>query len=94
MTTVSRGPREPIGPDRLPGLSALSGHWDELIGHDGRPRGAARGLVQRLADMGITELRERQDRAEIDILAMGITFTVYSDGRGIDRAWPFDVIPR
>ena len=25
---------------------------------------------------------------------MGITFTVYSDGRGIDRAWPFDVIPR
>ncbi len=25
---------------------------------------------------------------------MGITFTVYSDGRDIDRAWPFDVIPR
>jgi uncharacterized circularly permuted ATP-grasp superfamily protein len=25
---------------------------------------------------------------------MGVTFTVYSDGRGIDRAWPFDVIPR
>ena len=32
--------------------------------------------------------------AELDILTMGITFTVYSDGRGIDRAWPFDVIPR
>ena len=25
---------------------------------------------------------------------MGITFTVYSDGQGIDRAWPFDIIPR
>ena len=25
---------------------------------------------------------------------MGITFTVYSDGEGIDRAWPMDVIPR
>ncbi|MFV0306294.1 MAG: circularly permuted type 2 ATP-grasp protein, partial [Desertimonas sp.] len=25
---------------------------------------------------------------------MGITFTVYSDGANIDRAWPFDVIPR
>jgi uncharacterized circularly permuted ATP-grasp superfamily protein len=25
---------------------------------------------------------------------MGITFTVYSDGKGIDRAWPFDIIPR
>ena len=30
----------------------------------------------------------------LDILTMGITFTVYSDGTGIDRAWPFDVIPR
>jgi uncharacterized circularly permuted ATP-grasp superfamily protein len=25
---------------------------------------------------------------------MGITFTVYSEGRNIDRAWPFDIIPR
>jgi uncharacterized circularly permuted ATP-grasp superfamily protein len=25
---------------------------------------------------------------------MGITFTVYSDGRNVDRAWPFDVLPR
>ena len=25
---------------------------------------------------------------------MGITFTVYSEAGDIDRAWPFDVIPR
>jgi uncharacterized circularly permuted ATP-grasp superfamily protein len=25
---------------------------------------------------------------------MGITFTVYSDGANLDRAWPFDLIPR
>src|SRR3977135_2386143 len=25
---------------------------------------------------------------------MGITFTVYTEGQNIDRAWPFDVIPR
>src|SRR5262249_44562051 len=31
---------------------------------------------------------------DLDILTMGITFTVHSDGRGIDRAWPFDVVPR
>ena len=42
----------------------------------------------------MAELQERQDLAELDILALGITFTVYSDGRGIDRAWPFDIIPR
>jgi hypothetical protein len=44
--------------------------------------------------LGVTELQARQDDADLDILAMGVTFTVYSDGRGIDRAWPFDVIPR
>jgi uncharacterized circularly permuted ATP-grasp superfamily protein len=97
MTTVSRGAREPVDPQgtpALPGLSPLEGVWDELVSGDGAPRPAARALVERLSAMGLTELRERQDRAEIDILAMGITFTVYSDGRGIDRAWPFDVIPR
>ena len=47
-----------------------------------------------LEQLGADELRKRQDLANLDILTMGITFTVYSDGQGIDRAWPFDVIPR
>ena len=41
-----------------------------------------------------TSCRPARPAAAVDILTMGITFTVYSDGRGIDRAWPFDVIPR
>ena len=40
------------------------------------------------------ELLERQQAAERAIRTMGITFTVYSDAGDIDRAWPFDVIPR
>ena len=48
-------------------------------------------LIERIGD---EELRDRQRLAEIDILTMGITFTVYSDGQNIDRAWPFDIIPR
>jgi uncharacterized circularly permuted ATP-grasp superfamily protein len=50
--------------------------------------------MAQLAELGFAELQERQVRADLDILTMGITFTVYADGRGIDRAWPFDVIPR
>ena len=68
--------------------------WDELLEADGTPRPAAVALVTRLRELGFAELQERQLRADVDILTMGITFTVYSDGRGIDRAWPFDVIPR
>src|SRR5690606_5847520 len=51
-------------------------------------------LVKLLAALGLTEIQERQDLAEIEILSFGITFAVYHDGRGVDRAWPFDVIPR
>ncbi len=68
--------------------------WDELLERSGQPRAAASELVQQLQDLGLAELQQRQDLAELDIVGMGITFTVYSDGRGIDRAWPFDVIPR
>ena len=53
-----------------------------------------RRLLAQLAALEHSELQERQTLAEIDILTMGITFTVYSDGKGIDRAWPFDIIPR
>jgi uncharacterized circularly permuted ATP-grasp superfamily protein len=68
--------------------------WDELLGPDGTPRPAARALIDQLAALEHSELQERQTLAELNILTMGITFTVYSDGRGIDRAWPFDIIPR
>ena len=76
------------------GLRIETGRWDELLEADGSARPAAARLVARLRELGLAELQERQVRADLDILTMGITFTVYSDGRGIDRAWPFDVIPR
>ncbi|MCU1502652.1 MAG: hypothetical protein JWM12_2006 [Ilumatobacteraceae bacterium] len=75
-------------------LRTTAGTWDELIDAEGMPRPAAKALTDLLEGLGLAELQERQDLAELDILALGITFTVYSDGRGIDRAWPFDVIPR
>jgi uncharacterized circularly permuted ATP-grasp superfamily protein len=46
---------------------------------------------------GLSEagLQERKSAADAAILSMGITFTVYSEDEGsIDRAWPFDIIPR
>jgi uncharacterized circularly permuted ATP-grasp superfamily protein len=67
---------------------------DELIDPSGSPRPVAEALMNLIERIGDEELRDRQRLAEIDILTMGITFTVYSDGQNIDRAWPFDIIPR
>ena len=65
---------------------------DELLTDDGRPRAHAAALMQVLDSLGIDRLRERQQAVELDIKATGITFTIYSDGLNIDRAWPFDII--
>lgn len=67
---------------------------DELLTDAGEPRPVARALMSLIDSMGIETLVERQQAAELDILTMGITFTVYADGSNIDRAWPFDLIPR
>jgi uncharacterized circularly permuted ATP-grasp superfamily protein len=75
-------------------VRASSVHWDELIAADGSPRPGAEALLEVLSGMELSELRERQTLAELDIVMSGVTFTVYHDGRGIDRAWPFDIIPR
>lgn len=75
-------------------IRTLSGAWDELIDEDGMARPAAAHLVAHLRKLGMAEIQARQDLADLDILAAGITFTVYHDGLGIDRAWPMDIVPR
>jgi uncharacterized circularly permuted ATP-grasp superfamily protein len=71
-----------------------NGFFDELIAAPGAARPAARALTEYLATLGVAQLLERQRDAERVIVEMGITFTVYTEGQNIDRAWPFDVIPR
>ena len=68
--------------------------YDELFAAPGQARPAAKDLTGYLASLGKVELAERQADAERAIAEMGITFTVYTEGQNIDRAWPFDVIPR
>ena len=68
------------------------GCWDEML-VGGRPRDVCGGVMRYLFSLG-EELLERQRAAELAIRTMGITFTVYSEAGDIDRAWPFDVIPR
>ena len=74
---------------------ACEGFYDELMQAPGMPRTGCEALAADLEALGGDELAARQRAAEATIKEMGITFTVYSEEGGmIDRAWPFDVIPR
>jgi len=68
--------------------------YDEIIGPAGRARPATRSLVAFMRKQTIKHLVSRQQAADLAIQEAGITFTVYSEGQNIDRAWPMDIIPR
>lgn len=69
-------------------------HFDELITEKGKAREPSRKLVQHIGQMEVDELDKRRQMAEATIQEMGISFTVYTEEGNIDRAWPFDIIPR
>lgn len=71
-----------------------SSTYDELVDDHGRPRPEAARLIELVEQLGTDELIARQEAAHVGIEAAGISFTVYHEGLGIDRAWPFDIIPR
>lgn len=70
------------------------GLYDELIADSGQPRTLARRLVNMLKQLPGDEMNARRAAAELAIKEMGISFTVYTEGGNIDRAWPFDIVPR
>ena len=68
--------------------------YDEIISTPGYARQAAKNLAAWLRRLSHEDLQSRKLDAELAIIDKGVTFTVYSDGENIDRAWPFDIVPR
>ncbi len=70
--------------------------FDELIEKTGKPRAWADSLSHDFSSLSDEELNAKRIASEVAIQSMGITFTVYNEeeGNSIDRAWPFDIIPR
>lgn len=68
--------------------------FDELIDPQGKPRAPAEQLLNYLNSLSEEELEKRRLTAEATIQEMGISFTVYTEEGNIDRAWPFDIVPR
>src|SRR5579885_2504956 len=74
---------------------ALDGFYDEMFAAPDRPRPHYERLAARFAKMeNMGELLARQQHADQTFLSRGVTFTVYSDDRGTEKIFPFDLIPR
>ncbi len=67
--------------------------WDEM--HEaGEIRTHYRFLADFLSSMEHETLRQKEELAANLFMNQGITFTVYSNAEGVERIFPFDVIPR
>ncbi|MFZ4984095.1 MAG: circularly permuted type 2 ATP-grasp protein [Blastocatellia bacterium] len=69
--------------------------FDEMFARNGTPHRHYQPIYEQLRDLSRQSFEERRRQADIAFLYQGITFTVYNkDDEGIERIFPFDLIPR
>ncbi|BCX03156.1 MAG: hypothetical protein KatS3mg053_1094 [Candidatus Roseilinea sp.] len=78
----------------LDGNYKAGSFFDEMFDNEGRPRPHYQALCADLAGLTHETFDERRRAADISFLYQGITFTVYGSQEGIERIFPFDLIPR
>ena len=71
-----------------------NGYFCELMGDGAENRPRLLEFWRRLEGLRLPDLSARAADALTDLRERGVTFTVYTDKDEIDRALPFDVIPR
>ena len=54
----------------------------------------AGALYHRLLELAPSELKQRQQTADVAFLNQGITFTVYGHDAGTEKIFPYDLLPR
>lgn len=67
--------------------------WDEMF-DSGEVRSSYKNFVSAINDLSTVELNHKDELAKKLFMSQGITFTVYDSGEGIEKIFPFDIIPR
>jgi uncharacterized circularly permuted ATP-grasp superfamily protein len=72
----------------------VDGLFDEMFISPGNPRPHYLPVASRLQDLGTDAIQSRRRMADVSFRNQGITFTVYSDSSGVEKIFPFDLVPR
>ena len=67
--------------------------WDEMCTSQ-EVRQHYHGVMKSMQELSIEELNKKEEQAKRLFMSQGITFTVYKSGEGIEKIFPFDIIPR
>jgi uncharacterized circularly permuted ATP-grasp superfamily protein len=77
----------------LANYSTRPGVWDEMFA-DAGIRAHNRNFVSAIETLSPEEMSHKDELAKKLFMSQGITFTVYSSGEGVEKIFPFDIIPR
>lgn len=80
-------------PTLLEQYDYATGIWDEMCDRQ-QIREQYSKVIATLKQFNISELQQKDRLAGELFMNQGITFTVYSEDAGIERIFPFDIIPR
>lgn len=72
----------------------LDAAYDEMFATASDPRRQYHALYHRLLELAPSELKQRQQTADVAFLNQGVTFTVYGNDEGTERIFPYDLLPR
>ncbi len=67
--------------------------WDEMYDEE-RIRPHYQNIYNFLLNIPGDDLSKKEELAKRLFMSQGITFTVYSSGEGVEKIFPFDIIPR
>ena len=68
--------------------------WDEMYNQDVKVRKQYQKITSLLKKTSSDTLLKKEELAKQLFMSQGVTFTVYSDNEGIEKIFPFDIIPR
>lgn len=72
----------------------LNGIFDEMFSSENTPRPHYEPVFGQLAGLDQADFQRRRRMADLSFRNQGITFTVYNDDTGVERIFPFDLVPR
>jgi uncharacterized circularly permuted ATP-grasp superfamily protein len=72
----------------------LNGIYDEMFAGPAQVRPHYASAASKLSALGFDAFNKRVRMADLTFRNQGITFTVYKDAAGVEKIFPFDLIPR
>jgi len=88
-----------MAPEEIPalfkGYKLEKSKFDEVFTEKGEMRKTYKTLFRQLGDLNIEKYKQLNESAKLSFLLQGITFATYNENNeGIERIFPFDLLPR